>query len=124
MTRAFPQPLTEEDRRAQFDRLVALCSERAPDHATALDMALEMFRVWLRAENARRRPVPEFRVIYRRAGWTQVHTRLYQRSHAALAFMEKLRNGRQGDAPVVELRLQHRLVESCWTTDIDEELAP
>lgn len=57
----------------------------------------------------------EYRVTWRRRGWdasTSDQVRIFQRRHAADAFVRKLRgNGRPDLAPVTNLRLTRRQCE-------------
>jgi hypothetical protein len=63
----------------------------------------------------------EWRVVYRRHGWTQPQVRVFQVRYAARRFAEKLVRPYGGLAPVVELRVERRDVGP-WAGD-DEQAA-
>lgn len=118
----FPTPLTAEESRAKFDDYVAFLKAKGMEHHQALEGAVAMHEAWHRGELRRRLPTFEYRVVYRRRGWTQVQARLYQRKGAAEAFMHKLRRVHPHYEPLVEIRLEQRRVESVWWPIIDEDL--
>jgi hypothetical protein len=72
----------------------------------------------LRPQQQRRH---EWRVVYRRRGWTQPQVRIFQVRYAALRFVEKLTRPYRGLEPVVELRFEQRDVGP-WAGD-DEQAA-
>jgi hypothetical protein len=63
----------------------------------------------------------EWRVVYRRRGWTQPQVRIFQVRYAAVRFVEKLTRPYRGLEPVVELRFERRDVGP-WVSD-DEQTA-
>jgi hypothetical protein len=70
------------------------------------------------------RPQPrrhEWRVVYRRRGWTQPQVRIFQVRYAALRFAEKLTRPYRGLEFIVELRVERRDVGP-WVSD-DEQVA-
>lgn len=113
---AFPQPLTPAESKALFRRVYDERIADGMEPQQAADIALDVHRVWFEGEQLRRRPAAEYRVIYRRAGWTQPKVRIYQRRHAAEVFMAKVRRPHSDYAPLVELRLEQRLVQRVWAT--------
>lgn len=116
----FPTPLTKDENLGKFHEFIALAESKGADRTKALEMAVLMHAAWCRAEVRSRMPILEYRVIYRRHGWTHTQVRLYQRKGSADAFMKRLREPYKDCEPLAELRLEERRVESVWWPRSDE----
>ncbi len=88
-------------------------ANKAPDLRSA---PTERTRAKPKMKSPRRTGRWEWRVRYRRAGWTQAQVRYFQRRFAALRLRDKLLSGDGRYAPIVELAVQRRRVSE-WETD-------